>query len=38
MRLEPLDAVPAGDLGDLYVNKTDKKIYFHDGTSWVALN
>ncbi len=38
MRLEPLDAPPAGDLGDLYVNKTDKKIYFHDGTSWVALN
>ena len=38
IRLEPLDVAPSGDLGDLYVNKTDKKIYFHNGTSWVALN
>jgi hypothetical protein len=37
MRLEPLDAEPAtGALGDLYVN-TDGNLYFHDGTSWRAV-
>jgi len=33
MRLEPLAAAPAGDLGDLYVG-TDNKLYFHNGTDW----
>ncbi len=37
MRLEPQAAEPTtGDLGDLYVN-TDGNLYFHDGTSWRAV-
>jgi len=36
MRLEPQNAEPAGSLGDLYVN-TDGNLYFHDGTSWKAV-
>ncbi len=37
MRLEPLAADPVtGALGDLYVN-TDGNLYFHDGTSWRAV-
>ncbi len=41
LRIEPQDTAPAnGGLGDLYVNKTDKKLYFHDGNNWreVQLN
>jgi len=36
MRLEPqATLLPAdGDLGDLYVNSGDNKLYFHDGTVW----
>jgi len=35
MRLEPQATAPAnGALGDLYVNSTDNKLYFHDGTNW----
>ncbi len=37
MRLEPQVTAPTtGDLGDLYVN-TDGNLYFHDGTSWRAV-
>ncbi|MCF6349057.1 MAG: hypothetical protein L3J20_12280 [Flavobacteriaceae bacterium] len=37
MRLEPQAAEPtSGVLGDLYVN-TDGNLYFHDGTSWRAV-
>jgi hypothetical protein len=37
LRLEPQDTPPAGGaLGDLYVG-ADKKLYFHDGSNWRAV-
>lgn len=38
MRLEPQATAPVGALGDLYVNSTDNKLYFHDGTSWKEVS
>lgn len=39
LRLEPQTTPPAGgDLGDLYVNDTDNKLYFHDGSDWKEVS
>ena len=34
MRLQPQASAPTGGLGDFYVNSTDNKLYFHDGSGW----
>ena len=39
LRLEPQDTPPAdGEIGDLYVNKTDNKLYFHNGSDWKEVS
>ncbi|MET2986169.1 hypothetical protein [Aureibaculum conchae] len=38
MRLEPQAAAPTGALGDMYVNSTDNKLYFHNGTEWKEVS
>ena len=38
MRLEPQATAPTGALGDLYVNSTDNKLYFHNGTEWKEVS
>lgn len=39
LRLEPQDTPPAdGELGDLYVNDTDNKLYFHNGSDWKEVS
>lgn len=35
--VQPLAVAPAGTLGQIYYNSTEKVLYQHDGTQWVAV-
>lgn len=35
--IQPLATAPTGKMGQIYYNSTDKILYQHDGTQWVAI-